>query len=595
MEDAVLGPNGWECDPTRGPYKVYADVDPVTGGVGISAGGRDVLRDSGVTDGRALSSRTPVISNKMIGLNVNVNSAAGRTWCGKHAVDTHFDAIRLAIYAHDITGPAIYQAIVAATETADFSDASTTGSNTFDPIVGGVNKRAVIDSTSDAYGWRNVTWTSDWLTVDSLVQSAGTATATLNGKHGYTSGDTFQVEMRGANQDTNVSTGSNVGSYNGTFTATATSDTQFTYTVLASTYTPATGRIQVQTNGVKIKVQPAEPSVQPLNAATCSYLPTIVYSDWIPVKSCPRADGGTLPLLMYRINVKGGTSSYQGSSALMRTPSATNFGRIFQGLFLADASGVYVTTPATWTPAPGGGLNDSEMSLGISYMSRSANGVTVMMVGDSETQNTTVADVNSFFGRRAANALSDLRGIAVGCVNAGASAQTTETYLRTYQLAVDKIAPQIIVYSAFSPNDHNAYGNLTSVSGANYLFVQAKKRLLMFLGDAKKRGAVPVIWTGLPTPATRIPASAVGQQVNALLKAYNAEVMAIAAAQGAWGIDMYPLVTDNGANDATYGIDRIRPDFCPAGEPYPNGLHLNDAGTQVMADALLSVLKAIVS
>lgn len=42
MEDAVLGPNGWECDPTRGPYKVYADVDPVTGGIGyFTANGKN--------------------------------------------------------------------------------------------------------------------------------------------------------------------------------------------------------------------------------------------------------------------------------------------------------------------------------------------------------------------------------------------------------------------------------------------------------------------------------------------------------------------------------------------------------------------------
>ena len=279
----------------------------------------------------------------------------------------------------------------------------------------------------------------------------------------------------------------------------------------------------------------------------------------------------------------------------MRTPSQTNFGRIFQGLFLNDASGVYVTTPATWTPSPGGGLNDAEMTLGVDYLARNANGVSVMMVGDSETQNTTVADVNSAFGRRACNALSDLRGIPVGCINAGASAQTTETYSRAYLLAVPLINPQIIVYSAFSPNDHNVYGNLTSVAGASYLFMQAKRRLLSFLADAKRRGAVPVVWTGLPTPTSRIPASVVGQQVNAMLKAYNAEVMDIAASQGAWAIDMFPLVTDGGVNDVTQGIDRIRPDFCPASEPYPTGLHLNDAGTQVMANALLSCLKIIVS
>jgi len=44
MEDAVLGPSGWTCDPSRGPYKVYADVDPVTGRIrNLDASGTPIL------------------------------------------------------------------------------------------------------------------------------------------------------------------------------------------------------------------------------------------------------------------------------------------------------------------------------------------------------------------------------------------------------------------------------------------------------------------------------------------------------------------------------------------------------------------------
>jgi lysophospholipase L1-like esterase len=231
------------------------------------------------------------------------------------------------------------------------------------------------------------------------------------------------------------------------------------------------------------------------------------------------------------------------------------------------------------------------MTVGIDYMPTSGVGVNVMYVGDSITQSTNVSDISTYWGRRACNALSDELGFAVGATNFGASTQTTETYLNSFLLTVDQVNPQVVVYSAFSPNDNGSFGDLTSVAGAKYLFLLAKVRLMRLLSECKKRGIVPIIWTGIPTPSTRIPASSIGVQVNALFKAYNAEVLAIAAAQGAWGVDMFAAMTDGGAGDATYGIDRI-PDSLGA-EAYPNGLHPDDGGAEAMKAALLPVLRSV--
>lgn len=71
------------------------------------------------------------------------------------------------------------------------------------------------------------------LTLASLTQSAGTATATVTAGHGLT--DLQQVTIAGADQ----------AGYNGTFTATYVSATVFTFAVAAGTVSPATGTVTV--------------------------------------------------------------------------------------------------------------------------------------------------------------------------------------------------------------------------------------------------------------------------------------------------------------------------------------------------------------
>lgn len=69
------------------------------------------------------------------------------------------------------------------------------------------------------------------VTLTSLTQSAGTATATVSGGHGLT--HLQQVTIAGANQS----------GYNGTFAATVVSSTVFTFAVDSGTVSPATGTV----------------------------------------------------------------------------------------------------------------------------------------------------------------------------------------------------------------------------------------------------------------------------------------------------------------------------------------------------------------
>ena len=69
--------------------------------------------------------------------------------------------------------------------------------------------------------------------VTSITQSAGLATVTATVAHGLTVGDTLPITIAG----------STIAAYNGTFTATVTTTTAFTYAVPSGTASPATGTI----------------------------------------------------------------------------------------------------------------------------------------------------------------------------------------------------------------------------------------------------------------------------------------------------------------------------------------------------------------
>lgn len=86
--------------------------------------------------------------------------------------------------------------------------------------------------------------------------------------------------------------------------------------------------------------------VTPYSELASSSAPVITASDWVPLQSIPRADGGSRPLLIWKSWRQGSASGNWAFSALAngtRTPSAANRGRtIVPSRTFADG----VTTPA---------------------------------------------------------------------------------------------------------------------------------------------------------------------------------------------------------------------------------------------------------
>lgn len=95
-----------------------------------------------------------------------------------------------------------------------------------------------LDYGTSGSGYYEVSAVDGMVTVTTITRSSNTATVTTDFPHGFLSGDIVYVS------------GSTNGDYDGAFTITVTSPTTFTYTVLGSPATPATGTILVNgTNG----------------------------------------------------------------------------------------------------------------------------------------------------------------------------------------------------------------------------------------------------------------------------------------------------------------------------------------------------------
>lgn len=89
------------------------------------------------------------------------------------------------------------------------------------------------DANAVQIDWDSFQLLKALVTIDSITQSSGTATATVAAGHQLVTGD--NVYIMGANET----------DYVGWFDVTVTSSTQFTFTVSSSAVTPATGTIKV--------------------------------------------------------------------------------------------------------------------------------------------------------------------------------------------------------------------------------------------------------------------------------------------------------------------------------------------------------------
>jgi len=223
-------------------------------------------------------------------------------------------------------------------------------------------------------------------------------------------------------------------------------------------------------------------------AAGTANRPAITLSDWIPLNSIARADGGVYPLLHLRIfqpaaNVNITKWSPSGATDWMQESSD---GRIYRVMYRDSAD--YIANKAGFNSpvsAP------RQVPLAIRYRARGTVR-TLMLVGDSIGAGLGASNQLDGYVNKLRNTLSS--GAApVELCNLGWAGQSSANYSgRALDVLSAGIVPTWLLYHAYSPND--SAGPLTDAQ------INAQKsQMVEVIAAAFSAGAAPVIANGMPT------------------------------------------------------------------------------------------------
>lgn len=261
------------------------------------------------------------------------------------------------------------------------------------------------------------------------------------------------------------------------------------------------------------------PASYPRTAASLSLTgsdvtnPVLGFSDWIKIRSEARTDGGSLPLLYIRTYFDSTNTATRicGSAPVAAwDASAVGKDRIW-----ASWSGGNDSTTSDYTSAPPTRGAYSPV-VGVRFLTRSQQGVTVMFGGDSITQGTTSSqELRSWGFLACVQATADL-GMPISHVNAGWASQSSLSFYNRVVRGLDYFKPQILFFAPWTPNDVNTLA-------AAY---DSWLRAMQIAEICRQKDIRPVLWTpipsGLPTDvATEAPRQWVCSQVRSWEKQGN--------------------------------------------------------------------------
>lgn len=218
-------------------------------------------------------------------------------------------------------------------------------------------------------------------------------------------------------------------------------------------------------------------------AAGTSTSPAITLSDWLPLASTARTDGGSLPLVYVRAltpSTNANSIPLIGLGLAWSGWETKSDGLVFATRF-QNADGV--GTPANMTEA---GATDPSGSpvVGVQYLT-TAGSVSIAFFGDSITSGYTATIPGDSWCHKAIAGL----GARYSCANLGASGQTTTQCLTRAQVYIPTMRPYMAFFPAFSPNDGTPTAAITNTAAAN---------ALQFIDLCRQYGTIPVIINGLP-------------------------------------------------------------------------------------------------
>lgn len=293
-------------------------------------------------------------------------------------------------------------------------------------------------------------------------------------------------------------------------------------------------------------------------------------SDWVPLSSVPRADGGSRPLLLIRAEhdgAAGGAFATFSNAAIstLRTASAAARGRILQ-LFTGTN---LVSTPA----AVNGGLQTACFEIYPEFR-YSVPSLSVCGVGDSITQceGLGLTGVVTSWGMRACAEISTTSR-PVNWLSCGASGkQFTEYWARFLELFNAGYTPDVLVVTPLSVNDYSA-----DLPNMSYYLDRGKMRAQEVFEFAQANKIRALVFFPL------CPYNSLSAADDAKRQEYNAWLRDFAAATGSYCLNLAGL--GNGAS----------PERWVAGYNYAtDGIHPNEAAIDgVLTPAAVAVLGAI--
>ena len=260
-----------------------------------------------------------------------------------------------------------------------------------------------------------------------------------------------------------------------------------------------------------------------LPAATTNV--TYTFSDWIPLSSVARADGGSRPLFIYRVSHDGsvdGNWNFISPSGIIALASPTPANRNRTFLISSRNDATLVSTPANNVSV----INQATTMLVYPQFRYRVPQVSVLSVGDSTIQNDAlVTNFITSWGQRGCYDASSQTRVVVNS-NMGADSQTSDVYwLRAQELLNTGFRPDVLVIEPASVND---YGSSVTADQLNRISETWRARTFEIVDTARAKGIRNVCLSPLlPKNANTALQDTYRQAFNNFLKTFSNQIQGV--------------------------------------------------------------------
>lgn len=299
-----------------------------------------------------------------------------------------------------------------------------------------------------------------------------------------------------------------------------------------------------------------------LSAGTSAAVPSVTWTDWVPLQSVPRADGGSGSLINVRLWYQGTVTSYSFCSSVqsLQTTSTLNKG------FLAQTT--FVDADAVAAPATAMAVTNSFMApVLIEFMSTDIL-ASVGVIGDSLSDSTgSVSDNRSNWNLQACGDLSTADAAVLPC-NMACSGTVMDAYWTLAQSYMTLSTPDILVFEAVSPNGAGVWAPSSAATLRYKEMSLYRNQIYSFLRFCRTNRIVPILMNGCPNEGYNT------SSWDLERRAFQTEL----ANSGVLVLDSWSIL-GNGASPELY-LSQYK----------LNSLHPNEAGVIRMAQAYKDVL-----